>query len=569
MRIYPISYCIPEEMFVDPIKENDKTYSMAPLIPGRKETYIYDNENDYYSMYANSKYALTSKKGGWDCLRHYEILACGSIPIFNNLFQCPFQTMNGFPRKQIMEMTEEFNNTGNISNYDIRRDEIFNIAKEKLTCTANAKYFLNKIFPDMDSTGYGNLKILMLCGTTGFRNVNYSRETLAIGLRRVCGNNFVEYPKLKVLYKGCKNLDKYIGRGFTYGNKLDNIGEEFHNIQQLEDKIKNGYFDLIVYGKVGNKHLEPQSVDELEYWNIVKDKYDKNHIVFLYGGDITRTSQDQCLLNHAKYGICFVREYQEIRFSKLRMDRSGAKILSMLKCEAYFFKNNLAYGGAVDRPSKYYSIRTCHMNLPKYLEQCIPLCNLFGLPRPKLDYDIFINTNITINDVEYPFDKSYLNFLYERCKNNFKHLSTNSTNEYIVAIHIRRGDVTKNGKWMHKYIPNNYYVDLIERLKASANKNNKNIKIYIFSEKVTDDSFDVFEKLGCVLMIETDLVETWNYFIMADLLVTAPGAFSVVPALIRPKGNIIYTQNKYMVPQDGWIIAESDNEKKFVESIFD
>ena len=567
MRIYPISYCIPDELFINsPLNYSEKKYDMAPLIPGNKETYIYENETDYNLMYANSKYALTTKKGGWDCLRHYEILANGCIPIFPNLILCPFQTMIEFPKKKIIEMTKEYNETGKIINYNEKRDEIFKIAKEKLTCSANAKYFLHKVFPNINPEKYSELKILMLCGSEGYRNVNYSRETLAHGLRKICGDNFVEYPKLNVLYKNCKKIHKYVGKGFTYGGKLeDNINENNRNINFLENKIKNGYYDLVIYGKTGDKYLELQPLEELPYWAIIKNIYNKNNIVFLYGNDLTRTSQDKCLLYHSNYGICFVREYQEIRFSKLRSDSSGSKILSMLKCEAYCFQNNLAFGGAVDRSSKY-----SYKNLPGYLEDCKPLCKLFGLPEPKLNTELFLNSNITYNEIlEQNFEKTYLNFLYERCKNNFNNFNKlNNVLEYIIAIHIRRGDVTSTGRWSSRYIPNSYYIGLIERLKNSANKYNKNIKIYIFSEKITDEPFDVFEHMGCILMINKDLVQTWNYFIMADLLVTAPGAFSTTPALIRNKGHVIYTENKYMNPLSDWIMANSEQEVKFIDNIF-
>ena len=61
-------------------------------------TYIYDNEEDYYAMYQNSKFALTSKKGGWDTLRHYEIMANGTIPIFVDIENCPKHTLWNFPK---------------------------------------------------------------------------------------------------------------------------------------------------------------------------------------------------------------------------------------------------------------------------------------------------------------------------------------------------------------------------------------------------------------------------------------------------------------------------------------
>lgn len=42
-----------------------------------KNTYIFENEEEYYNDYKKSLFAITRKKGGWDCMRHYEILACG------------------------------------------------------------------------------------------------------------------------------------------------------------------------------------------------------------------------------------------------------------------------------------------------------------------------------------------------------------------------------------------------------------------------------------------------------------------------------------------------------------
>ena len=40
------------------------------------------NESDYYKDYQRSYFAITCKKGGWDCLRHYEILANAVSPTF-------------------------------------------------------------------------------------------------------------------------------------------------------------------------------------------------------------------------------------------------------------------------------------------------------------------------------------------------------------------------------------------------------------------------------------------------------------------------------------------------------
>ena len=37
-------------------------------------------------------------KGGWDCLRHYEIIASGSLPYFSNFAKVPDHTLKIYPR---------------------------------------------------------------------------------------------------------------------------------------------------------------------------------------------------------------------------------------------------------------------------------------------------------------------------------------------------------------------------------------------------------------------------------------------------------------------------------------
>ena len=94
---YPIQFAIPESKIVNKIPE--KSSDFAFLVPGKLDTYIYNTESDYYRDYQKSYFALTCKKGGWDCLRHYEILANGCIPYFTDLDQCHPKTMLFFPKR--------------------------------------------------------------------------------------------------------------------------------------------------------------------------------------------------------------------------------------------------------------------------------------------------------------------------------------------------------------------------------------------------------------------------------------------------------------------------------------
>ena len=67
---HPISFSIPSEKIVTciPVKNNFLS-NYIPVGVG-ESTYVYDNEIDYYNGYKNSLFAVTKKKGGWDCMRH-------------------------------------------------------------------------------------------------------------------------------------------------------------------------------------------------------------------------------------------------------------------------------------------------------------------------------------------------------------------------------------------------------------------------------------------------------------------------------------------------------------------
>jgi hypothetical protein len=102
--VKPISFAFPEEMMQESQK-NVPQFDIAPLIPVNQSidpsymsTYIYDDQQAYYDMYNDSYFALTSKKGGWDTLRHYEIMANHAIPIFVDIENCPEHTLWNFPK---------------------------------------------------------------------------------------------------------------------------------------------------------------------------------------------------------------------------------------------------------------------------------------------------------------------------------------------------------------------------------------------------------------------------------------------------------------------------------------
>ena len=107
-KILPISFAIPKSKILKEINYHPQNI-LAPLIPGRLSTYIYDNENSYYEMYQKSIFALTYKKAGWDCLRHYEILMNGCIPLFLDVENCPKNIITTLPKGKLIDLLNDFN----------------------------------------------------------------------------------------------------------------------------------------------------------------------------------------------------------------------------------------------------------------------------------------------------------------------------------------------------------------------------------------------------------------------------------------------------------------------------
>ena len=148
-NVYPINFAIPKEKIVHTI--NPKPLNiLAPLIPGKYSTHIYENEQDYYQSYQNSVFALTYKKMGWDSLRHYEILMNGCIPLFLNIDKCPEKILTNLPKKLLYEVFNQYS-------WILNQFFPTNIYKIKfLSIEKFFLYFLNLFKKKYDSTALIN-----------------------------------------------------------------------------------------------------------------------------------------------------------------------------------------------------------------------------------------------------------------------------------------------------------------------------------------------------------------------------------------------------------------------------
>jgi hypothetical protein len=94
--VRPIAFSIPEEHLATGEERKTKLLAthvvdpeVAHAVAGSTEDYAFDAEADYYGDLRESRFGVTTKKAGWDCMRHYELAASGCVPCFRDLHRKP------------------------------------------------------------------------------------------------------------------------------------------------------------------------------------------------------------------------------------------------------------------------------------------------------------------------------------------------------------------------------------------------------------------------------------------------------------------------------------------------
>lgn len=92
-HVYPTGVGLPESRIL-PIDFSRKYQLIQKAYPRHaffenvyevnRSHYIFDNEEDYYNDIANSWFGLTCKRGGYDAMRHYEIIAAGALLLYRD-----------------------------------------------------------------------------------------------------------------------------------------------------------------------------------------------------------------------------------------------------------------------------------------------------------------------------------------------------------------------------------------------------------------------------------------------------------------------------------------------------
>lgn len=89
--VRPIAFSIPAERVAGSPPPKSKQFPEHVVDPelaarlGASTSYAFERESDYYADLRAARFGVTTKKGGWETLRHYEIAASGAVPCFRDL----------------------------------------------------------------------------------------------------------------------------------------------------------------------------------------------------------------------------------------------------------------------------------------------------------------------------------------------------------------------------------------------------------------------------------------------------------------------------------------------------
>jgi len=255
-RLSPLPYAFPSELMLqDSIPLKRKEFGNR-ITSTKRYPYGPGQMREYYENYQLSRFGLTTKKGGWEALRHLEICANGCIPLMPDIEKCPPFTMTNAPRHLYLKAWKTWGSRVRIENgslqtiipplvedkvlYQSMAKKLFSYTRERQTTQKIARWFLDRNNLDHTAT------VLFIADT---KKICYSTELLCHGLRQELGPRLVDIPKLDYLYKSFppSSYGKLYGHGYGYAGLLPDIDI---NRGDLKNRLKKSTFDLVVFAQI-------------------------------------------------------------------------------------------------------------------------------------------------------------------------------------------------------------------------------------------------------------------------------------------------------------------------------
>jgi hypothetical protein len=246
------------------------------------------------------------------------------------------------------------------------------------------------------------------------------------------------------------------------------------------------------------------------------------------------------------------REY----YSPARTDRAGSSILDMITALAYGFANNATYRGACYRQhmavdasqrqaDKLALIRS--IGLQDVLVYACPPPSRMRLVVPRSRYHNNRHSLLT---------PAFFDWL-----RSVSRPTTRATVRSSAVVHVRRGDVDPCGKWMDRYLPSVYYLDVVQRHVPTG------VPVTVYSESASFEPFSEFENsntTSTTVRLDTDVAEVWHAVMAASQVVLSKSSFAYVPALLNANNaTVVYpSQWPSVVALPHWRRADVDIQER-------
>jgi len=223
--LYPISFCFPTSRIL-PMRTT-KTKEISDIVPG--EPYSFEDQDAYMEEYAQSHYAYTQKKAGFDCMRHLEILAAGSVPLFEEPWTIPKFTMTHY-NKELFEKGKE-------ANPFEWRDHFM----KHLTAPAMVRYIC-------DSIGVTDPKRVLFMDNSVPLIPDYLSMGLFYGCKELFGDNMDVLEEIPYAYDDYdKDVAQLYGRGFNYTKLLPASAKSKTSGAEISTKLWANDYDLVLF----------------------------------------------------------------------------------------------------------------------------------------------------------------------------------------------------------------------------------------------------------------------------------------------------------------------------------
>jgi len=272
MPVHPISFSVPAENVLYSVPVKDK------LVAGcQYDSRAFHDESEYFKEYRRSLFGNTKCKAGWDCNRHYEILANGCIPNFENMDNIPPNTMVDFPKDIVrrgMELMKECGENGELpprEKYEPIIKELLDYTRENLTTEARVKYILGKLGKKVE-----DVKSVLYLGDSV--HGDYLRCTVLHGFKKIFGEKCVDMIRVPHIYDSYPPEIRHQvhGFGFSYAFRIPAEYDIKCDRMNIGEKIINHEYDIVVYGSI---HRGLPLVD------LVLNHYKPDEVAFLCGED--------------------------------------------------------------------------------------------------------------------------------------------------------------------------------------------------------------------------------------------------------------------------------------------